>query len=353
MKYFLDKVDLWVIIVLIKNTNKKYWILEMRTTKVSIKDVARIAEVSIGTVSRVFNQNSTVDLELRNKVCRVSREIGFIPKVNTESVVLITRTDNVADPVEYVSVMTSLLSHHLMQQKISVRISDLSDLTTIYDPQIVGVIAIVSSSELPQLAKIPNLPVVTLTQPMLDCGFHSIRADHIQQGRLAADHLIEKGHKKIGFLGVDPNDWSCKERQKGYCNALANAGLKYDESSIQFAKGQQLYDIVSRWVKNGITGILNFNFEHPLELMHILSNVLQIKIGQDISLIGLEDLPVYQYLSPPQTAIKQPLQELAERAVATLMARGNQNIETPLPCPVDISFSSELIERDSVVCLND
>lgn len=322
------------------------------TLKASIKDVARLANVSVGTVSRVINRSENVDTNLRNKVCRVSRKLGFVPKVNTRSVVIVTDMRENDSPVDYVSVMNSLVGHRLMKKGVAVEMSDLSDRVMIHDPRTIGVIAVVSNPSLSQLAEIPNLPVITLTKPLIDNGFHSIRADHVQQGQLATNHLIAHGHKRIGFLGYSSLEWSCTERLAGYRQALNENRIESEECLIQFAEDLPLYDIIARWLKQGVTAIINFNFIHPLELAHILCNVLHIKIGQDISLIGLEDQPFYQWLTPPQTAIRQPLKMIADKAVSILFKHEHflpDNLhQTP---PSDILLKSELIERDSVVSL--
>src|SRR5204863_2078719 len=137
-------------------------------------------------------------------------------------------------------------------------------------------------------------------------GIHSVRADHYQQGLLATEHYIQRGHRAIGFLCVTAEEWGARERLRGYKDAMAAAGLEIDPSWIQPTIRERTYDILNRWINRGVTGILNFSEDIALEVLHILSNVLKLKVGQDISLISLEDLPVYQYLTPPQTTVFQP-----------------------------------------------
>ena len=99
-----------------------------------------------------------------------------------------------------------------------------------------------------------------------------------------------------------------------------------------------------------MTGILNFSEDASLEVLHILGNILKLKLGSDISVISLEDLPIYQYLTPPQTTVFQPLAELAKLAVSTMF----DLIEGQLPPTrvIDQCLPTQLIERDSVATLS-
>jgi LacI family transcriptional regulator len=319
--------------------------------KHSVKDVARIADVSAGTVSRVFNRKDSVDVELQRKVCWVSREIGFKPKVNAPAISLITNIEDFGATVDYVSVMTNLLARELMLRNIGVNLTDLHDLAQIHDPHTIGVIAMVANPLIDELAAIPKLPVITLTKPMPELKFHSIRADHQQQGKLAAEYLIKNGHSRIAFLGYNPNEWSSIERLKGYLDALTEAGLAQEDLLIQYSLDNQLYDIIARWIKRGVTAIINFDFKAPLELTHILNNVLEIKIGKDVSVIGLEDFSIYHYLTPPQTTIIQPLQQIATQSIAALLDKNGIAKLAGKASLIDINLPSNLIERDSVVNL--
>ena len=81
-----------------------------RSTSISISDVARHAEVSIGTVSRVMNRHPSVTADLRRRVMHSSRTLGFIPKVAHRCVAVVTGRNSPALPVGYVSAVTSMVA---------------------------------------------------------------------------------------------------------------------------------------------------------------------------------------------------------------------------------------------------
>jgi DNA-binding LacI/PurR family transcriptional regulator len=105
--------------------------------------------------------------------------------------------------------------------------------------------------------------------------------------------------------------------------------------------------------RGGATALLNFSEDASLQVLHFLSNILKLRIGKDISTISLEDLPIYQYFTPPQTTVHQPMEELARLAVEKMLelcdqTRADRRADAP---PVDLCLPSALIERESVARL--
>lgn len=318
--------------------------------EVSITDVAKSARVSVGTVSRVINRHPKVDPILRRRVQIASRQLGFVPKLQHRCVALITGRQNPSLPVGYVTVITSLITQYLASARYAVEIIDVENLDLLYEAHTEAAIGVVFDERLVEALKIPKLPIITINKPLLQHGIHSLRADHYQQGLVATQHYIKRGHKSIGFLAVDLNEWGAGERLRGYRDAMKKAGIEIDPSWIQPTLTNQPYDTLRRWTSRGVTGILNFSEDASLEVTHILSNILNRKVGRDISVISLEDLPIYQYLSPPQTTVVQPLAELAQLAVETVLKLCND--ADPYREVVDICLPTQLIERDSVATIS-
>ena len=318
-------------------------------SEVSITDVAKRARVSVGTVSRVFNQHPKVDPALRRRVQIASRQLGFVPRVQHHCIALITGRRNPSLPVGYVSVMISLISQYLADSRYAVELIDVENLDLLYEAHTQGAIGVVFDDRLADATKIPNLPVLTINRPITERGIHSVRADHYQQGLIATEHFIQRGHRAIGFLAVDPSEWGAAERLRGYRDAMSRAGLEIDPAWIQSTLQQKVYDTVGRWRARGVTGILNFSEDASLEVLHILGNILKLEIGKDISVISLEDMSIYQYLSPPQTTVFQPLSDLAKLSVQTMLDLCDGK-KTDLEV-VNLCLPTRLIERDSVATL--
>lgn len=319
-------------------------------TEVSITDVARRARVSVGTVSRVINQHPKVDPALRRRVQIASRQLGFIPRLQHRCIALITGRRNPAvPPIGFVSVMITLISQYLADSQYAVELIDVENLELLYEAHTQGAIGVVFEDRLVEALKIPKLPILTINHPLVKHGIHSVRADHYQQGFIATEHCIRRGHKAIGFLAVDTNEWGAAERLRGYNDAMSAAGVDIDPSWVQSTLQQKAYDTLGRWTTRGVTAILNFSEDASFEVLHILSNILKLHVGKDISVISLEDIPVYQYLTPPQTTVFQPLAELARLAVETMLELCEGKKEANQV--VDLCLPTQLIERDSVATL--
>lgn len=315
---------------------------------ISITDVARHAEVSIGTVSRVINRHPSVSPDLRRRVLSSSRSLGFSPKVAHRSIAVITGRHSPALPVGYVGVMTSLVSRFLATKRCLVELIDIENLDMAYETHLDGVIGVVFDDRLAALKSIPNLPVLSINKPLTQENVHSVYADHYQQGAIATRHLIERGHRHIGFLETEADVWGCKERLRGYKDVLAEHALPIEPSLIQYTTEQPVYNTLARWNRRGVSAILNFSEDTCLEVLHILTNVLDLTIGRDISTVTIEDLPIYQYISPPQTVVRQPLEEMARIAVDFM----TQACDSPTaPACLDCCLPTELIEHDSVATL--
>lgn len=314
----------------------------------SIATVAERANVSIGTVSRVMNRHPAVRPELRRKVLLVSRELGFVPKVKHRCVALITGRHSPGLPVGYVSVMSSLVSRLLAAHRLVVELIDIDNLDLAYETHIDAAIGIVFDSRLAELASIPNLPITTLNNPDAVPGAHAVYADHYTPSRQATEYLLARGHRAIGFLAIEPNEWGSAQRLRGYRDALDSHGVPFDPALVQYTLGARVYDILFRWKQRNVSAILNFSEDVGLEVLHILQSVLGLRIGRDVSTISLEDLPIYQYLNPPQTTVRQPLEQLAEEAVGWTKRWIDSS---GAAAPGNVCLPSQLIERDSVATL--
>lgn len=318
----------------------------------SLVDVAKKADVSLATASRVLNNNSSVNEELRTKVIAACHDIGFTPKVSHRGIALITsgKRANSGYPLDFGSLMTERLWHVLAARGYAVEIFTADNIGQSYSANIQGAIGVVSTGRLQELAQFPNFPLLSVTKPMLEMGIHSVRVNHRNQGEQATRYLLECGHRKIGFLACGSTEWSCSERLAGYLDALDGFGVAPDESLVGYSRERAMYDCLYEWKRKGVTAIANFSYDNVLEVNHILCNIFGMHIAKDISLVSLEDIPVFAWSIPPITTIRQPLEKLAQLAADTLIDQIQRVRSGQMPgnAPVEVVLEAELIERDSV-----
>lgn len=306
----------------------------------SVVDVAKAAGVALGTTSRVMNGHPSVAPELREKVLAAARELGFRPKTARPTLVFLAHGPGGHNSWGYLQAVMWHLWRAAADKGFALEMVHVGELERARAAHVGGIISIgKAAGELPPG---PLPPVVTIHHPLPERGFHHVATDHREQGRSAMEHLIRKGHRRIGMLRPGGEDWGARLRREGALEALSSAGL--DAQALTIAPSDlPLPDILSTWLRQGITAILNFHEMLALEAIHILSNVLGRRIGTDISVISIEDLPVYQWLTPPQTAIRQSLAELCAAAVAAVTGPQGPATETWVPF--------ELMVRESVADL--
>ena len=315
----------------------------------TITQVAKTAGVSLGTVSRVMNGEKSVNADLRLNVLKAARKIGFVPRTQARRLGVVVGRRNPVLPVGYTHTMTALINEFAYQRGMAVELFDVANLENACECGVMAVIGIVFDDAMLSLKGIPNLPVISINHPMAYEGIHSIYTDHQDQGIAATQRLLESGHRKIAFLGGLRGEWGVEQRLAGYRATMAAFNVECNPAWVRFSDDGPVYDIVKRWIGCGVTAILNFSEDVVAETLHVLSNVLQKRIGVDISTISIEDVPLYQYFTPPQTVIRQPLRELARLAVENAIALADSHSGTTAKGQVvDLCLRGELVERDSV-----
>jgi LacI family transcriptional regulator len=324
--------------------------LESEAGGASVTAVARRAGVSLGTVSRVMNGAESVDAALRRRVMLAARELGFVQRSTRANLAVIAGRHSPTLPVGYTAIMTSLLERLAARQGFGVEVFEEGRFEDVAQSHIVAAIGVVFTDRITDLVAVPRLPVITINHPLVKRGVHSVYTDHYEQGLLATRHLLERGHRSVAFLADLRREWGAQERLRGYQAAMKEAKAAVRPEWVWFTGGEPPHDTVCRWAAQQVTGILNFSEDTAPQVLHVLQNVLGLAIGRDISTVTLEDVPFYQYFSPPQTVIRQPLEELARTAVALaaeLVAECRREGGAP-PAVRDICLHGELVARQSV-----
>jgi LacI family transcriptional regulator len=315
--------------------------------KATIYDLARIANVSPGTVSRVLNNRDRVKPETRESVLRAAAELNLKPQAsvrNREMVILSEPTypDRVFG---YSATLTAHLSFAFSRRNIGVLLptNPFEELPTKFFD---GIVVVTQDKALRELVADleKRMPVVHIDKFPVDPDEYTVCSDHFGAGYMAARHFIERGKRKPAFFGGDYFPFA--ERLRGFRKALAEADLPVDEQRASlFGPESNHASVVTRIVRAGADSIYapGSSFE-ALECLHILSYVMGLKVPQDISLIGGENERVSSLLNPPLTTIEEPLRDMAEQAVAMLDRLTNRESIAKR----NIMLPVRLIDRNSV-----
>lgn len=199
------------------------------------------------------------------------------------------------------------------------------------------------SPEWLELVNSAEMPVVVLDRMMPGVEKPSVSLDNFQAGRLAARHLVDAGHERIGCLRGDPNSFTDQERYRGVVDIMKEAELQLDDSLVAGSgysrksglEGARsiLYtnsppDAVITLSGHGILGILRIASEKG------------IRIPSELSVVAFDEQPWSAYMNPPLNTIEQPVADMARRAVALMEENANDGEL--------ITFPPRLIVRESV-----
>lgn len=327
----------------------------------TIYDVAEISGVSISTISRVLNSPDKVNSETHKRVMQAIDRLGFVPKAeararamqHTGRIGVITPFFTAPSFVQRLRGVASVLSKS--NYELVIYPVDSMD-------HLQGYI-----SSIPLMRNIDGLIIMSLAisdqdaQRLIDNGLgtalieyqhpqlNSIIINDFNGGELAAEHLIKKGHRNIGFLGdIEPPEkiaiHPVKSRLMGFQKILNDAGILLSKSNIRSApytqdeSRQAAYELLS--LPKRPTAIFAASDVQSLVIMKV-ARQLNIKVPDDLAIIGFDDIDVADHVD--LTTIRQHLDESGRLAAEILLARISES-QRPLQ---HINLPLNLIERQT------
>ena len=301
-------------------------------------DVAKKAGVSVATVSRVLNGSPLVTESARRKVMRAVKELNYQPnraaqrlRAGNSHVIGLIISD-IQNPF-FTSVVRGIedVAYQHGYSLILCNSDEDPEKEKLYvnvmrSEEVAGVILASASEENPQVDDLIefNIPVVALDRQIDDRQIDSVLAKNIDGARAAVKHLIELGHHCIGYIGLPLTRTPGKERYEGYQRALSEHTLSVSQDFVRIADAKQ---------HGGYLNTLDLLTQQPCVTALFVANNLMtlgaldairergLKIPDDISIIGFDDMPWANLLQPPLTAIAQPTYELGRRAAELLLGR--------------------------------
>jgi LacI family transcriptional regulator len=334
-----------------------------RRSRVTIRQVAEQAGVSIATVSRVVNGRSDVSSETREAVSRVLRERGYPGSQRARpgwgegtGTGLVGVTTPLVHPGYFASILAgaaeALYEHDRRVVLCPTRHSrarEVSLLERLAHGETDGAILVLpeeSSEELSALAShgYPFVIVDPLWQ--LDVGIPVVSAANSSGATQATRHLLDLGHRRIGVVS-GPEGWTAsEERLRGHHAALAGAGVLPDPGLVAYsnfrvdggvAAGGALLDAAER-----PTAIFAFNDSMAIGVMQA-ARERGLRLPADLSVVGFDDTSESLIVWPALTTVRQPLAEMGRTAVSILL----RQIENRRFEPLRVELETKLIVRDS------
>ncbi len=312
-------------------------------SKITITDVARTAGVSVSTVSRVLNDEKYVKPEKKNAVLEAVRFLNYQPNLYARSLggeksflvgLLFDDPSGgyLSDMQRGAMKACQKTGHHLVVELFNKDNKEGIDrfLDTLSLQGIILAPPVCDNLDVLEAVKQRNIPIVRIS-PGSDCeGTVSIGIDNYKAAALLVNYLISLGHSKIGFIKGDPDHADAVERERAYLDTMKKHGLKVNpewskvgtytfESGLNCAVG-----ILSN--PHRPTAIFASNDEMAASVITI-ANKFDIRIPEELSVVGFDDLAVATLISPSLTTIHQPVEKMAELAVEHIVEISKSNIE--------------------------
>jgi DNA-binding LacI/PurR family transcriptional regulator len=300
----------------------------------NIRDVARLAGVSYQTVSRVLNQHPSIRDSTRDRVLAVIAETGYRPNPAARALVtsrsrtigvLSSQSSQYGPATSIAAIEIAARDAGYRSSVTSIATTDVTSIRAALDylmSQSVEALVVIAPQQrvLEVIAEIaPDVPYVTLQTANL-ADTHGMSADQTLGARLATRHLIELGHTEILHIS-GPQDWiEAEARMQGYLEEINDADLRtrapiLGDWSAHFGYYAGLELLRFR----DFSAVFASNDQMALGFMHACRE-MDLRIPEDVSLVGFDDIPEAAHFAPPLTTVRQNFTEIGRRAVALLMA---------------------------------
>ena len=329
----------------------------------TIEDVAREAGVSIATVSRYLNgRTGEVSAQTGARIQAVVDRLGYVPNLAARSLktgrswLIGVLLANIAHP--YWSVVLSGVEDACQAAGYSVVISSAGDRAEVEDrylqmflrQRVDGILLNPALAGPEMVALWSNLavPVVTIDRTLPGLPFPLVAMDNVSGTRLAMVHLLELGHRRIGFVSWPVGTFSNRqERLQGYRESLASAGIAFDMGLMRVA-AEGWSDGVEQTLAlldlpEPPTAILSATSMLNLQILAAIER-RGLRVPEDISVVGYDDSPWDSLLDPPLTTVATPAYELGAAASRRLIAGVT---EEGADLPDEIRLQPELMVRES------
>ena len=303
-------------------------------SRTTIRDVAERAGVSVATVSKVLNGRYGVSAATLAHVQTVIDELGYQSSIVASS--LRSHQTNVVGILvaDLEPFSTELLKgaaravrdtpYELVVYSAGGRAADRVGWERRYLSRLGGTLIDGALLVTPTVvdAKV-GIPVVAVDPHTGDSGVPTIASDNLHGARLATEHLLELGHRRIGFISGRPDLESARLRRQGYELALTEAGLPVDPALV--ADGGFEEDTsreAARHLLTGATPPSAIFAANDLSALGVLAaaDELGFHVPADLSIVGFDNIPETVMSEPPLTTVDQSIQVMGRRAVEMLLA---------------------------------
>lgn len=331
--------------------------------KTTMDDIALQLNLSKSLISRALSDKYGVCDETRNKIKLAAIQMGYrfhgkkkdIP-IKTESITIIVERHDLLDSGFWVKIINGI-EKELNKKNISVFLSVIENdkentmPLSIRQMKTNGVI-ILGQIPMKHVVSVntSGLPIVLVDSPFPNLKFDHVIANNYFGAYEATEYLVNHGHCRVGFVGATSYSFSFKERFRGFFDCMNENKSEmikmypmtdqYDDFDIPFSR-KQFQDVMLS--NDHPTAVLCANDITAFIVYEMLA-VMEFKVPEDVSVVGFDNVPKSEWVSPMLTTVNIPKTLMGERAVELLLKR----IENPESNVELLSIGTKIIRRNSV-----
>lgn len=315
---------------------------------VTIRDLAEAAGTSIATVSRALSGAPKVGRETRSRIIHLAEELGYRSGNHHKTIGLVLPSVEILFFDAYMISFQKALTQEIYRRGYRTIILSFEDIELLNETLVDGVL---SFDYLGRIGKhwprIKSLPLVCLNDlPNNLDQVYSVAADELQGMKLGVDYLVNRGHRRIGFLRyTNPKFWKDARRQSGFLAAMREHRLE-SSAFVELYSTQSYCNALGALLDRNVTAIFAADGESSGARVQGILQQFGKRVPEDISVIGWESEQVSNFLRPRQTTLVQNFPKLAAESLDLL-----EHLMDGTPHQKNILVEYQLIERDSVATL--
>ena len=319
--------------------------------KVTSLEVAEKAGVSRSAVSRVFTPGASVSQRTAEKVRRAAADLGYRPNVLARSlntgrsriiglVVAYLENQFYPEAIEKLSKALQAEGYHMlvfMASNDSAATQSVIDELLDYQVDAIIAASVGLSNDLTQRCEDLGIPLVLFNRHQNDAALTSVTSDNAAGGRRLAEFLVAGGHKRIAHIAGWEGASTQKDRERGFVEGLAAAGQtlwarevgNFDFETAK-AAARRMFDRPDR-----PDAVFVANDHMAFAVMDVLRFELGLKVPQDVSVVGYDDVTLAHWPSYDLTTVRQPANRMVKQTIDALLARLDGQDETPRKIVID------------------
>jgi DNA-binding LacI/PurR family transcriptional regulator len=324
--------------------------------KVTSLQVARRAGVSQSAVSRVFTPGASASARTAEKVRQAASELGYRPNMMARAMItgksriiglVVAYLDN-----QFYPLALQLLSKALQEKGYHILVFTASNsqgaaeevMQELLDYQVDGIItaSVGMTNDLTMRCAAAGIPVVMFNRGQEGADISSVTSANMLGGKTVAEFLLACGHRNIAHISGWSGSSTGRDRQAGFCDALATAGIVPQVIDGMFDR--EIAAAATRTMMQGATppdAIFVGNDHMAFAVLDTLRQEMGLRVPEDVAVIGYDDVPLASWPAYNLTTMRQPVNRMVEATVDTLLTR----IENPITPARRIEIESPLIAR--------